>query len=221
MQTTYPQYIVWAGATFTEVFVLVAAAQWGNFRRFWDVYLYLALSCCVSVLRAVLLHHYGLASSEYLYAYYYSDAILTLLLSAIIFRLWTRILPFRKRKSVPFHPVWIFFAATILFAYAMVHQAETKLLTRFVVELSQDLYAADLFLVVILWVAILRKKLDESAEVKLVWVLVITFTSMFVTYYSRQIAPSANAVIVLPQMAHLWLVVGLAFSTLWDDSHVL
>jgi len=84
-------------------------------------------------------------------------------------------------------------------------------------ELGQDLFIASSVLIAILWISALLRKLRPTAEVKLVWVFLIYFAMAMAGYISRQI--TLHTEFVVPQMAGLWLVVGVAFATMTDDCY--
>jgi len=74
------EFFVWCTCFALEVAVVVCAIRAKVFRRFLPLNLYMAASAVSDVLRFRILAHYGFTSSEYVYFYYYSDALLTIAL---------------------------------------------------------------------------------------------------------------------------------------------
>src|SRR5206468_5185625 len=72
---------------------------------------------------------------------------------------------------------------TALFSYGVVHQAETKLVTHFVLELQQNLYFVGLVLTYVLWTAVLKLRETRTQLIQLVLSLGVYF-SMFAANYA-------------------------------------
>ena len=74
------EYTVWLLCTLLEGGVLVCSLARHSFRRYFTLNLYMGASFAISIGRYAVLTHHGLASNEYVYFYYYSDAVLTICL---------------------------------------------------------------------------------------------------------------------------------------------
>src|SRR5215813_1968379 len=88
---------------------------------------------------------------------------------------------------------------TALFSYAVVNQSQAKLLTHFVVELSQNLYFVGLVLTYILWGAILKMRETRTRVIQLVLSLGVYFSLFAADYALRNLYPSTRSVLVLVQ----------------------
>src|SRR5207237_4317445 len=83
------EYCIWLVCTLLEGAVVVCAVKSQSFRRYIFLNLYMGLSFLVSVFRYQVLSHYGMASSEYVYFYYYSDTLLTISLYFALLNLYS------------------------------------------------------------------------------------------------------------------------------------
>ena len=71
------QYAVWFLCTILEAAVVVCAVKKNAFRRYILLNVYMAASVVLSIARYDILKHYGFSSKEFLYFYFYSDFLLT------------------------------------------------------------------------------------------------------------------------------------------------
>jgi len=94
-------------------------------------------SLVVSVARYWTLLHYGLKSSEYKYCYFYSDAVLTILLYLALITLYLRVFDEMNVEKYVRLAAVVLLAGTALFSYAVVQQSSNRMLTGFFFELSQ------------------------------------------------------------------------------------
>ncbi len=152
------QLLVWLLCTLFEIAVIVCALKKGVFRRYALLSIYMGASVVVSLVRFRVLTGYGYTSSQYVYVYYYSDALLTIFLYFALANLYAQVLSeLKAERHVRFATLFLL-AATALFSYGVVHEASTRLISRFVVELSQNLYFVGLVVTYILWGAILKMR---------------------------------------------------------------
>ena len=84
-------YAIWLLATLLEVAVVVCAVRRHCFGRYLCLNLYMVSSLLVSIARYEVLSHFGLRSSQYLYCYYYSDAVLTIFLYLTLITLYLHV----------------------------------------------------------------------------------------------------------------------------------
>src|SRR5215510_14764132 len=144
------QYVVWLVGALLEAAVVVCAIKRNAFRRYIFLNVYMASEVIASAIRFEILQHYGFTSLTYAYFYYYSDALLTILLFLVLSSLFSEV--FRELNAERYVQMGsvVLFAVTALFSFAVVEQASDKLLSRFVLEISQNLYFVGLVLTYIL-----------------------------------------------------------------------
>lgn len=218
---TLPQYTLWLGVTFAEILALYIAFEFGLLRRFWDLYVYFSLSCITSISRYVILQQNGLQSREYAYFYYYTDAILTASLFLVAVRLFGHVYDLKTWKGIPLRVAIPWMVGVAIFSYSVVENAPSRLFTHFAVELSQNLYFSIVLLLIAAWIGAFVKKLPPSAEVKLLWVLVIYAVILVAMYCERNFHPSSYLyTTVMVELAGVWLVAGSALAVSFDERRI-
>ncbi len=216
---------IWFLAIFLEVGVIVTSLVRKSFTRYLALNTYMGASAFVGVLRYVVLRRYGIASYNYFYAYYYSDALLTICLYFTLIGLYSLVLKEMKSERYIRFAAVVLLAGTALFAYAVVaQQMHAKIvLTKYVVELSQDLYFVGVVLTYILWGAILKLRQTRTRLVQLVLSLGVYFSAFAANYALRNLYPSMHLIWenLPPVMAFLlpaaW---AYAFLRLPEDAHL-
>jgi hypothetical protein len=182
-------YLIWFLGSFLEVLVVVCALWRGNFRRYLFLNLYMLMSVIVSLGRFQVLRHYDLYSDEYSYFYFYSDALLTILLFFGLISLYSLVLEELKIERYVRIGAVLLLAGTSWFSYAVVHESTTRIMTRFAYELSQNLYFVGLVLTYVLWVAILKLRETRSLLVQLVLSLGVYFSACAASYAISNLRP--------------------------------
>ena len=187
------QYVVWLAGALLEAGVVVCAIKRKAFRRYLFLNLYMASEVVASAIRFEILQHYGFTSLTYAYFYYYSDALLTILLFLVLSSLYSEV--FRELNAERYVQMGsvALFAGTALFSFAVVEQFSDKLLSRFVLEISQNLYFVGLLLTYILWAAILKLRETRTRLIQLVLSLGVYFSLYAANYALRNLYPSAEA----------------------------
>ena len=186
--------ILWLLCTLLEVVVVVCAVAKGTFRRYLILNLYMAASVLISIGRYRILAHYGYSSSEYLYFYYYSDALLTIFLYFALTSLYAHVFSDLSANRLVRLGAVLLLAGTALFSYGVVQQSNAKLLTHFVLELSQNLYFVGLVLTYVLWAAIMKLRESRTQLVQLVLSLGVYFSLFAATYALTNLYPAKRAI---------------------------
>jgi hypothetical protein len=186
--------ILWLLCTLLEVVVVVCAVAKGTFRRYLILNLYMAASVLISIGRYRILSHYGYSSSEYLYFYYYSDALLTIFLYFALTSLYAHVFSDLSAHRLVRLGAVLLLAGTALFSYGVVQQSNAKLITHFVLELSQNLYFVGLVLTYVLWAAIMKLRESRTQLVQLVLSLGVYFSLFAATYALTNLYPAKRAI---------------------------
>jgi hypothetical protein len=188
------EYIVWFSGALLEAIVVVCSLCRGAFRRYLALNLYMAASCTVSVARFHILNHYGFNSSQYFYFYYYSDALLTIGLFFTLISLYSRVLEEMKAERwVRLGSIFLL-TGTAWFSYQIVQQSTHRLLTHFVVELSQNLYFVGLVLTYLLWGAIMKLRETRARLIQIVLALGVYFSGFAANFALRNIWPGSHII---------------------------
>lgn len=176
--------------------MVVCALKKGAFRKYFFLNLYMAASVIVTVARFRVLTSYGFTSSEYVYLYYYSDALLTIFLYLSLSSLYAHVFSELQAERYVKFGALILLAGTALFSYGVVEESTTKLISRFVVELSQNLYFVGLVLTYVLWAAILKLRETRARLVQIVLSLGVYFSLFAADYALRNLYPSMRSVFI-------------------------
>jgi len=207
------EFLVWCTCFILEVAVVVCAIRAGIFRRFLPLNLYMAASAVGDLLRFRILFHYGYTSREYFYFYYYSDALLTVALYLALISLFVQVFKELSAEKYVIFGACLLLTGTSLFSYLVIQQSTGRLLTRFVVELSQNLYFVGLVLTYVLWGAILKLRETRAQLVQLVLSLGIYFSLFAANYAIRNLYPAASGIsISLLQFLGCFLPLAWAFA---------
>ena len=193
------QYAIWFICTLLEAAVVLCAIKRGAFRRYLFLNLYMSAEVLASIVRFEILHKYGFQSLTYVYFYYYSDALLTILLFLALSSLYSDV--FRELNAERYVQMGAvaLLASTALFSFAVVQQStgSGKILSHFVFEISQNLYFVGLVLTYILWAAILKLRETRTRLIQLVLSLGVYFSLYAANYALRNLYPSAEAIFVV------------------------
>lgn len=203
---------LWLLTTSAEAFVVCLFIIQGLFRKFLLFNSYLLFSVAISILRCFVLYRFGFSSPEYIYIYFYTDALLTLFLFLSIFELSVRLVGTRmpRRRVVSLSAAALL--ATAWFSYSVVSAGSHRLITHFAVEFSQNTYFLCCLAVVLLWAWKVRNDPEDWLAARFVNVLTVYFSLFFLGYGVGQLAPHLASVNNLHQMAGAWLPVGCGFA---------
>lgn len=186
------EYLLWLAGIVSELAVVVCALKRGTFRRYLFLNLYMAASAIVSLYRYRVLTQSGYSSSEYLYFYYFSDAFLTVLLYFALTSLYAHVFSDMNASRAVRLGAIVLLTGTAVFSYAVVQQSESKLITNFAIELSQNLYFVGLVLTYILWAAIMKLRESRTQLVQLVLSLGVYFSLFAAAYALTNLYPSKS-----------------------------
>ena len=186
-------YCIWIMCTLLEAAVVVCAVKSHSLRRYFFLNLYMTLSFLASVGRYQVLHHYGMASNEYFYFYYYSDTLLTIGLYFALLNLYSLVFDEMKVERHLRLGAILLLAGTAWFSYAVVQQSSHRILTHFAFELSQNLYFVGLVLTYALWGAILKLRETRARLIQLVLALGVYFSAFAANYAMQNLYSKAAA----------------------------
>jgi hypothetical protein len=203
---------VWLVGFLAEVFVVVWAFRDRTLLRHRALLLYVAALAIDEVLSFSILRRYGFSSSEYLYFYYYSDALLTLLMFIAIAGLCSRIFREHGRDAQARALPVIIFATVALYAGAVTAVKHQLLATHFAVEFSSSLYFAGMILTYGVWVVLLKRRDPRLRLVLVISAFGIYFGGQTATFALQSILPSLTILHYLPGLMGAWLPISLAYT---------
>ena len=187
-------YAIWLLASVLEIAVLVCAVRRHVFGRYFCLNLYMLSSLLVSIARYEALHRFGFHSRQYLYCFYYSDAVLTIFLYLALITLYLHVFDEMKVEKYVRLAALLLLVGTALFSYAVVQQTSHRMVTSFVYELSQNLYFVGLVLTYVLWGAILKLRETRTQLVQLVLSLGVYFSAYAATFALGNIFPNLQSI---------------------------
>jgi hypothetical protein len=206
-------YFIWLLGFLCEAAVVVCALKRRAFRRYFLLNLYMAGAVISELVRFKILSQYGFNSSQYMYFYFYSDAILTIFLYFALTTLYAHVFSEMKAEKYVKMGALLLLGGTAAFTCAVVLQSSAKLVTHFVVDLSQNLYFVGLVLTYVLWGAILKLRETRTRLIQLVLSLGVYFSLFAANYAIRNLYPSMSSVLVpLIQVFSLFLPLAWAYA---------
>ena len=208
-------FLVWAASLFLEGFVVVYCLARRQFFRYLTLNFYMLAAASVNIAEFVLYRRYGLTSLVYCYFYYYSETLLTVLLYFSIFALYQQVFKEMNASRYIRGAALMLLIGTALVTFQIVRQSETRLTSRFVVELSQNLYFVGVVLTYILWGAVMKLRETRSRVIHFVLSLGVCFSGYAAIYALRNLFPTLEfARRILPPLLSLWLPITWAY-TFW------
>jgi 4-amino-4-deoxy-L-arabinose transferase-like glycosyltransferase len=176
------------------------------------------MSFVVSLGRYFVLSRHGLTSSEYIYFYYYSDAILTICLYFALMGLYAIV--FEELGAALRLRVFmmLLLIGTTLFSYSVVHQSEARMVTHYIVEISQNLYFVGLVLTYVLWAALLKLRESRVRVIQIVLSLGVYFSINAANYALHNAYPNLRVIWeYLPPVAGMLLPVAWIYAFMRFD----
>jgi hypothetical protein len=187
--------LIWLLGTLCEAAVVVCALKKGAFRRYLLLNLYMAGLIVVELGRYKIVSQFGVGSPQYVYFYYYSDAILTICLYFALCTLYSHVFSEMKAERYIKMGALLLLGGTAAFSGAVVLQSSAKLVTHFVFELSQNLYFVGVVLTYVLWAAILKLRETRTRLIQLVLSLGVYFSLLAANYAIRNLYPPLSSVV--------------------------
>jgi hypothetical protein len=216
-------YLIWVVSFALEVYILARAVASKDFLRYLSLHLFIAAMIFRDASLYVTLKEFGYASAQYNYAYYYTDALLTVMMYLAIMHLYYQVFREMRLGRYVRWATGLLLAATALFAYGVVQANTDHLTSRFVVELSQDLYFVGLVLTYLLWAAVFKLRETRARLVQLVLALGIYFSGTAALYALRNMFPDLREVtLMMVPLVGLFLPAAWAytFTRVSEDSRL-
>jgi hypothetical protein len=198
-----------AGIGFS-LYVVVRAILHKDFFRYFPLNFYLLSLALLSLGRRVILIRSGFESEAYLYFYYYSDTLLTVLLFFAILGLYQHVFAEMNVGKYIRGGGTMLLLLTAGISYMMVQQNTQNLTSRLVVGLSQNLYFVGVVLTYVLWGAVMQLRETRARIVQLVLALGVFFSAHAVFYAARHLFP--EMVMQVPWVASL---LGISLPLAW------
>jgi hypothetical protein len=131
---------LWLLATMVDGFVVFLCARQKVISKFFFFSCYFAASIGVSIGRFWVLSRDGSSSAEYVYFYYYSDAVLTILLASAIWQIGVRLVTGRVGRETVLIGGATILLLVIFFSFYSVLYSNSKPLTRSTIDIAQNIF---------------------------------------------------------------------------------
>lgn len=205
------EWIIASLGTLFEAGFVVCSLRRGLFRRYIFLNLFTVVDILTSLGRFRVLHHYGRGSEEYNFFYFYSDALLIVLLYFAIISLYSRVFQELNAERYVRLGAMLVLSGTAWFSAAVVSQSSGRMLTNFPYELSQNLYFVGLVLTYILWGAMLKLRETRALLVQFVLSLGVYFSAYTASYAVSNLRPHLYA-----YACYLFPVIGCLLPLCWS-----
>ena len=190
----FGSYALWLVGFVIEVYLLFRLLYSKCFLTYLAIDLFVGAMALRTFLDFTVFLHYGFASIQYRYTFYYTDALLTIMMYLAIMDLYYQVFHEMKLGKYVRGATFILLGATALFAYRVVLSNTGNLTSRFVVEMSQDLYFVGVVLTYLLWVAVFKLRETRTRLVQLVLALGVYFSASAALYAFANMFPDLHMV---------------------------
>lgn len=208
-------FVLWILHAFLQAAVVVCAYKGRVFLRFFTLNLYMLAASLLTVGRFFIFWKYGFLSLEYRYFYFYSDGFLTICLYFALMGLYSHVFQEMGVHRYLRAGALLLLALTSGFTFQVLSNSSVNLVnkTRFVVELSQNLYFVGLVLTYLLWGAVMKLRETRTQVIQLVSALGVYFSAFAANYALHNLSPGHSTLwAYLPQLLTLWLPLAWAYT---------
>jgi hypothetical protein len=174
--------------------------------------LFLCASIAVGIGRYAVLASDGFTSTTYLYFYFFSDALLIISLYFVLMSLYVHVFAEMNAGKMVRAGAVLLLAATALISYYMVATSEDRLVTKFVMEMSQNLYFVGVVLTYVLWGAMMKLHENRSRTMQLVLSMGVYFSAFAGSFALGNLYPD---LVIWRYVSHLmvtWLPISWAYT---------
>src|SRR6202158_3890844 len=154
------------------------------------IVLYLCASIAVGIGRYGIIAAAGFTSTAYLYFYFYSDALLTICLYFVLMSLYAHVFSEMGVTKLLRGGAMLLLAGTAWISYHMVAASSDRLVTKFVIELSQNLYFVGVVLTYLLWGAMMKLRENRTRLMQLVLAMGVYFSAFAGSYALGNMYPN-------------------------------
>jgi len=165
-----------------EVCCVVCLLKRRAFSQYFTIVLFLCASIAVGIGRYGIIAATGYTSVAYLYFFYYSDAVLTICLYFVLMSLYSHVFSEMGISKYVRGGAMLLLAGTAGISYHMVATSTDRLVTHFVVELSQNLYFVGVLLTYLLWGAMMKLRENRTRLMQLVLSMGVYFSAFAGSY---------------------------------------
>ena len=205
-------YLLWLVCLLIEGVALACLIWSRSFTRYFTLALYLSVAIATGAGRYLILTSFGYTSSAYYYFYFSSDFLLTISMYFVLMSLYAHVFSDMGVGKYLRGGALLLLAGATLISYRMVTVSSDLLLTRFVVELSRNLYFVGLLLIYLLWGAMIKMKENRTRLMQLVLSMGIFFSAFASSYALENLFPDFMLWRYVSHMMAIWLPLSWAYT---------
>ena len=215
-------YSMWTADFLVEVCCLVCLLKKRALSRYFTLVLYLCASIAVGIGRYTIMGTSGFASAAYYYFYFYTDALLTICLYFVLMGLYAHVFSEMDVSKFVRGGAMLLLAGTAGISYHMVAASSDRLVTQFVIELSQNLYFVGVVLTYLLWGAMMKLRENRTRLMQLVLAMGVYFSAFAGSYALDNMFPNTIVWRYVFQVMAMWLPLSWAytFTKVPDDARM-
>jgi hypothetical protein len=195
-----------------EVFCLVFLLKKRAFSQHFTFVLYLCASIAVGIGRYSIIVTAGFASNSYLYFYYLSDALLTICLYFVLMTLYAHVFSEMGVSKIVRGGAMLLLAGTAVISYHMIASSSDRLVTKFVYELSQNLYFVGVILTYLLWGAMMKLRENRTRLMQLVLSMGVYFSAFAGSFALGNLYPDLVLWRYVCHLMVMWLPISWAYT---------
>lgn len=205
-------YILLIADLLIEFCALVVLLRKKALSQHFTLVFFLVASISVGVGRYLVLTASGFTSSAYLYFYYFSDALLIISLYFVLMSLYIDVFADMNVGKLLRVAAILLLAGTAAISYYLVAMSADRLITKFVVEMAQNLYFVGVVLTYVLWGAMMKLRENRSRVMQLVLSMGVYFSAFAGSYALGNMYPN---LFIWRYVCHLmvtWLPISWAYT---------
>jgi hypothetical protein len=195
-----------------EICALVFLLNKRALSQYFTFVFFLCASIAVGIGRYYVLVADGFTSTTYLYFYFFSDALLIICLYFVLITLYMHVFSEMNVSKMVRAGATLLLACTALISYYMVAASSDRLITKFVMEMSQNLYFVGVVLTYVLWGAMMKLRENRSRLMQLVLSMGVYFSAFAGSFALGNLYPD---LVVWRYVSHLmvtWLPISWAYT---------
>jgi hypothetical protein len=218
-------YVLWLAGFCAEVWILSRAVIRKEFLRYSCLNLYVLAVALTTAGHFLIYRRYGFLSLQYRYFYFYTETLLTVLLYFTIMHFYQDVFRGTSASQYVRGAALILLGATSVFSYIAAQRSAGNVPSRFLIELSQNLYFVGVVLTYLLWGALLKLRETRARLVQLVLAMGIYFSLDAAGYALFNLFPGLQVSVWkwIPPLAGVWLPLawGYTFTKVPEDAEIL
>jgi hypothetical protein len=197
---------------FVQVGALVFLIKQKAFSKYFTLVLYLFASSAVGVIRYSIIAAAGFTSGLYLYFYFFSDALLTICLFFVLMTFYSHVFSEIGASRMVQVGAMLLLAGTAIISYYMVSTIGYRLATKFVMELSQNLYFVGVVLTYLLWGAMMKLRENRTRLMQLVLSMGVYFSAFAGSFALGNMYPDLRVWRYVCHLMVMWLPISWAYT---------